>query len=213
MGRRTTHIDSDPLGRVSRPRPACWRHYPWWAVGGLGGLCDNEDVVMTGGPRLSAIGERRMVPVGEPARPAVRAYIWRARARDDGLSEGWLALDCVLPCVERCDGSELAPDRGARLIKGAGQAPDQGRGVVVVVGVGGADARIATAAGAALCQSAGDKPRHNSGMRRGGYKTVLLCVRNHPRIGPGPDMDSILSGSMCVRHKDGRRYAMGLTDR
>lgn len=33
-------------------------------------------------------------------------------------------------CVERCDGSELAPDRGARLIKGAGQAPDQVVGVV-----------------------------------------------------------------------------------
>jgi hypothetical protein len=63
-------------------------------------------------------------------------------------------------CVEQSDRSELAPDRGARLIKGAGQAPDQSWSggivpslVVVVVVVGGADARIATVAGAAPSQS------------------------------------------------------------
>lgn len=71
-GRWTTHIDFGLLGREWRPHPACWRHYPWWAAGGL---CDNEDVVMTGEPRPSATGKRRMVPLGEPGRPAVRAYI------------------------------------------------------------------------------------------------------------------------------------------
>ena len=103
-------------------------------------------------------------------------------------------LDCVQPCASArtCNGSSVAPGRNARLIKGAGQAPGQ---VVVWLVVGGVDARIATAAGAALYQSSKQTLPQQLNVK--GQKTMLLCIRNHSRI----CMDITPLGSMYERHR------------
>lgn len=89
-------------------------------------------------------------------------------------------------CVERCDRSELAPDRGARLIKGAGQAPDQLQGRMWCRGIkwwwAGRMPGLQRRQAQHPVKRAQDKPRHNSSLEWGEQVTTLCsCVSESTR--------------------------------